>query len=80
MVFCGNGGTATVCGGVGAAGVAAGVLAGAFSWAAVSAGGVSFLVLLLVVVVAAGGFFGVAWAWTRLRQAFLDVVLFSVLQ
>ena len=32
------------------------------------------------VVVAAGAFFGVACAWTRLRQAFLDVVLFSVLQ
>src|SRR6516164_6492950 len=78
MVFCGSGGTETVCGGVGAE-VVAGVAAGGLSCAAVSAGGFSFLVLALVVA-PVGAFLVVACACTRLRQAFFDVVLFRVLQ
>jgi hypothetical protein len=80
MVFCGSGGMATPCDGVDGAEVAAGGLAGALSWAELSAGALSFFALVLLVVALVGAFFGVACACSRFRQAFFDVVLFIVLQ
>ena len=76
MVFCGSGGTVTVCDPEGAgAGVLAGAAEAEVSVLVVST--VGFLAFALWVVPA----FGVAfWAWMRFRHADFEWALFSVLQ
>ena len=70
MVFCGSGGTATVCD---VEGLWVGVAAGGVNWAEVSVlAGATFLAL-----VEDGA---LALACTRLRQDDFDVELFKVLQ